>query len=886
MPFPVQCSECSKRFSAPDKFADRTIPCPNCKASIFCAAIELQPLEPEPIFNPFEDDVPQRGAFDLSDEFDSPAPATAPSKLKAKPASTKRRRAKWKKPSWFADDINWLWLGIAGVFLILALLFSPYLGTSTATKEGLGIRLLSGYYLIWGIMLAAVTAGVALLGRDSWISWIDRNVPAFFYYLGAIGALCFGIFAAVVAEGGLPNKFAAIGAMFFCASMLALFAWLFQKFGFSKVGGIFYLLGAPFGLIFLMVFSTEATNRGSARSGIASSVPSSSSEISRPPKTLPNLQLFPYQDIERGEVRIPFDGGRIKLIVYAPANRPFDQKLATVFVAPAGAIPLTGNQPSSSYADECLPWAEAGFAVVSYEVSGAIQTDRPSLDQLKNAIDEFHHAKGGVENVRAAMDYVAEKVPFVDPDRLYCAGHSSAGTVSLLVAAKERRIKGCVAFAPVTNLDERLRDDANTHDFYRESHTDLDSIVRSNSPIIHAKSITCPVFLFHDSRDGNVPVSQSEAMRGAIDSPVTLKLVDHSDHYTSMIKVGIPAAIEWLTKLDGKTTTPEPASTIPGRSRPAPGKLAAADNDDRPSGEPLAERRARRETSRRDRDMRPGDIVIAASGEARLELFYQTAKEAYVDQLAVLIANEGDLENRMELWAAGKRPTIGFRFGIGILFSGEGQRFQPHDWDDFADKLGTFGSDVTGWLNDGMLAELAGEWPKVHFASSGIELVGAADNADSLKEDGRDANIDCLITIGVTQRFVRNNWVPTFQITTEDLHGRIPSWESKSLSNRKMLQEGSGSILFALEEHLKKSYRTRDMPNMSREKVAKRIKSMKRSENRKWLVAEVIYYYQSELLPYEVAYNRLSKIAPNLDAKAVLSNSVAERYSAVHDWLD
>ena len=184
--------------------------------------------------------------------------------------------------------------------------------------------------------------------------------------------------------------------------------------------------------------------------------------------------------------------------------------------------------------------------------------------------------RGGVENVRAAMDYVAEKVPFVDPDRLYCAGHSSAGTVSLLVAAKERRIKACVAFAPVSNLDERLRGNANTHDFYREAHSDLDRIVRSNSPIIHAKSITCPVFLFHDSRDGNVPVSQSEAMRDAIDSPVTLKLVDHSDHYTSMIKLGIPAAIEWLTKLDGKTTPPASDSTCLLYTSPSPRDLSTS----------------------------------------------------------------------------------------------------------------------------------------------------------------------------------------------------------------------------------------------------------------------------------------------------------------------
>ena len=205
---------------------------------------------------------------------------------------------------------------------------------------------------------------------------------------------------------------------------------------------------------------------------------------------------------------------------------------------------------------------------------------------------------------------------------------------------------------------------------------------------------------------------------------------------------------------------------------------------------------------------------------------------------------------------------------------------------EFKDNLGMFGGDVTSWLNDGSLTELAGDWPKVEFATSGIELVGAADSADSLKDKARKANLDCLITINVSQRNVRKAWVPTFKVTAEDLHGKIEPWESKSLSSRKAVQEGAGAILTPLEQHLKKSYRTKAMPKMSKEKVNMRLKKMKRSEDRHWLVTEIVCYYQSGKISQKLARTKLSKFAPKLDAEAVLSDSHKDRYSAVHDWLD
>jgi hypothetical protein len=44
-------------------------------------------------------------------------------------------------------------------------------------------------------------------------------------------------------------------------------------------------------------------------------------------------------------------------------------------------------------------------------------------------------------------------VPCSDPERIYIAGNGTAGTLALLCAAHEPRVKGCIAYAPVTDVE-------------------------------------------------------------------------------------------------------------------------------------------------------------------------------------------------------------------------------------------------------------------------------------------------------------------------------------------------------------------------------------------------------------------------------------------------
>ncbi|MFI5380258.1 MAG: prolyl oligopeptidase family serine peptidase [Tepidisphaerales bacterium] len=266
-------------------------------------------------------------------------------------------------------------------------------------------------------------------------------------------------------------------------------------------------------------------------------------------------------------------GQDVRVWIYLPtaqAGRP--RSVGCVFIAPAGSTCFTGMNLSSDDELEFVPYVRAGFAVVAYDLEGPLRdTDSPSRSEVTTAVKAFMAADGGLADARMAIEYTLKTVPEVDPSRLYAAGHSSAGTVALLLAASDARIKGCIAYAPCSDLEGRLRE---ASDLGRLVSGTAD-FARSHSPLTVAERLACPVFLFHANDDDNVPVSQSHTLRSR--SPkIQIMTVSSGGHRDAYIQEGIPAGIAWLrsrdTELGGARTgdtaiaqrTPGP--TNPGRA--------------------------------------------------------------------------------------------------------------------------------------------------------------------------------------------------------------------------------------------------------------------------------------------------------------------------------
>ena len=246
---------------------------------------------------------------------------------------------------------------------------------------------------------------------------------------------------------------------------------------------------------------------------------------------------------------LDLEGSR-QLRVYLPAGDPATGSLDAVLIAPAGTNLLTGSLlDDGDYHDECLPYAEAGMVVVHYSIDGDLPLeDDEDTDAQTAAFKAFRNAHAGVVNGRDALEFTIARLPEVNPGRIFAAGHSSAGTLALLLGEHEPRLAGVVAYAPGYDLEKSF-EDLVAVPLVEFIYPDLKNFVKRSSPKTHIARMNPPVFLFHAAGDMTVEVESSreaaDALR-ALGKDVTYKEVEGGSHYAPMIARGIPAGIEWI----------------------------------------------------------------------------------------------------------------------------------------------------------------------------------------------------------------------------------------------------------------------------------------------------------------------------------------------------
>lgn len=247
--------------------------------------------------------------------------------------------------------------------------------------------------------------------------------------------------------------------------------------------------------------------------------------------------LFREHQISRGETTM-------RIWTYVPAEPPpAPGSRGLILIAPAGSNLLTGMRLSEGDRTEHLPYVAAGYVLVAYDLDGAVQ-EGASQAEMAIAIQRFFSARLGVDNAIAALDDALAGLPEVDPQRVFTAGHSSAGTLALQVAAHEPRIRGAVAYAPVSDLRSHFGELLAT----LQPSDPLAEAIAAMSPMTLASKLH-QVMLFHAVDDSVVPIEQTRAMQKAIAASggeATVEAVDRGDHYEAMIREGIPRAIDWL----------------------------------------------------------------------------------------------------------------------------------------------------------------------------------------------------------------------------------------------------------------------------------------------------------------------------------------------------
>ena len=305
---------------------------------------------------------------------------------------------------------------------------------------------------------------------------------------------------------------------------------------------------SKFGIIAVLLFFVGCEN-----SRISNTQSAENKTVPADVITLPSLPTA--QKVENGvvvhKVRLNKTDEASDVWIYLP-EKTNGEKIPVVLVTAAGSYLWNGTSLGEGDQPEHLPYVRKGFAVIAYETPGSlddVDMKKVQDETLLKAANDFKKSKAGLVSQQNALDYALEHVSSLDSERIYIAGHSSAATHSLLVAADDPRIKASIAYAPATDLEKSLGQ------FVMAFEADLPGFkdfIKQSSPKNNISKIKVPVFIFHAKDDSVVSIEDTKifvAELQKVNSNVTFIIAEKGDHYDSMIQEGIPKAIEWLSKI-------------------------------------------------------------------------------------------------------------------------------------------------------------------------------------------------------------------------------------------------------------------------------------------------------------------------------------------------
>jgi pimeloyl-ACP methyl ester carboxylesterase len=114
---------------------------------------------------------------------------------------------------------------------------------------------------------------------------------------------------------------------------------------------------------------------------------------------------------------------------------------------------------------------------------------------------------GEVDDILAATDYLA-KLPYVDPDQIYLGGHSTGGTLAMLVAECTDRYRAVFALGPVASPAQY-----GGAFIYCDPNDEREILLRS--PIAWLDGVRTPLYVFEGGIDGNWKSCRSMAESNA-----------------------------------------------------------------------------------------------------------------------------------------------------------------------------------------------------------------------------------------------------------------------------------------------------------------------------------------------------------------------------------
>jgi pimeloyl-ACP methyl ester carboxylesterase len=138
---------------------------------------------------------------------------------------------------------------------------------------------------------------------------------------------------------------------------------------------------------------------------------------------------------------------------------------------------------------------------------------------------------GEVDDVHAAANHLA-KLPYVDPGRIYLAGHSTGGTLALLAAETGGRFAAVFAFGPVSTADHY------SADIFPQARSASSVEIRLRSPLYWLDAISTPTYLVEGRAEPSNLGELDELCGRARNRLVHCVPVAGANHFSVLDRVG------------------------------------------------------------------------------------------------------------------------------------------------------------------------------------------------------------------------------------------------------------------------------------------------------------------------------------------------------------
>ena len=187
----------------------------------------------------------------------------------------------------------------------------------------------------------------------------------------------------------------------------------------------------------------------------------------------PDFEDVSAPPADASEVRYSSDGLQVRAWL---SKDPGDGKRHPAVVYLHGNFTFAAGHWTST-----RPFRDAGFVEMTPMTRG--ENGNPG---------NFECFYGEVNDVVAAGEYVS-RLPYVDPNRVYLAGHSVGGTLALLVSEMPSRFAAVAAFSGAPDMGTFLADEPAEVKVFDPTDP-REMRLRSASDFI--RSIRCPLFVF------------------------------------------------------------------------------------------------------------------------------------------------------------------------------------------------------------------------------------------------------------------------------------------------------------------------------------------------------------------------------------------------------